>query len=207
MKSYRGISKTELTGEQVLDKSIAVTPFKNLSADEENQYFADGQMEAILNHLTKIADLRVISRTTMMGYSGTTKSVPEIAKELGVRYVLEGSVQKSGQKVRINVQLIDSDADEHLWAENYDRDLTDIFAIQTEIAKSVAEELRATITSREQTIIESVPTSDLMAYDYYLKGLDYFYRSYAEEDFRYATQMFERAVQFHFNEVLTSIDK
>jgi len=155
--------KTELTGEQILDKSIAVLPFDNLSADEENQYFADGQMEAILNHLTKIADLRVISRTTMMGYSGTTKSVPEIAKELGVRYVLEGSVQKSGQKVRINAQLIDSDSDKHLWSENYDRDLTDIFAIQTEIAKSVAQELRATLTSREQTIIESVPTSDLTA--------------------------------------------
>ena len=116
--------KTELTGEQVLDKSIAVIPFKNMSTDEENQYFADGQMEAILNHLTKIADLRVISRTTMMGYSGTTKSIPEIAKELGVRYVLEGSVQKSGQKVRINVQLIDAVTDEHLWAEVYDRELT-----------------------------------------------------------------------------------
>jgi len=128
------------------DKSIAVIPFENLSADEENQYFADGQMEAILNHLTKIADLRVISRTTMMGYRGTTKSVPEIAQELGVRYILEGSVQKSGQKVRINAQLIDSDSDKHVWSDNYDRDLTDIFTIQSEIAKSVAEQLSATIT-------------------------------------------------------------
>jgi len=111
------------------DKSIAVTPFKNMSSDEKNQYFADRQMEAILNHLTKIADLRVISRTTMMGYRGTTKSAPEIAKELGVRYVLEGSIQKSGQKVRINAQLIDPHSDKHLWSDNYDRDLTDIFAI------------------------------------------------------------------------------
>ena len=181
------------------DKSIAVIPFENLSADEENQYFADGQMEAILNHLTKIADLRVISRTTMMGYRGTTKSVPEIAQELGVRYVLEGSVQKSGQKVRINAQLIDSDSDQHLWSDNYDRDLTDIFTIQTEIAKSVAEQLRATITSIEQTVIESVPTSDLTAYDFYLKGMDYLNRSYDEEDFLYATQMFERAVEIDPN--------
>jgi len=183
----------------VMNKSIAVIPFENLSADEENQYFADGQMEAILNHLTKIADLRVISRTTMMGYRGTTKSVPEIAQELGVRYVLEGSVQKSGQKVRINAQLIDSDSDRHLWSNNYDRDLTDIFAIQTEIAKSVAQELRATITSREQTIIESAPTSDLTAYDYYLRGLNYYYRSYAKEDFQYANQMFERAIEIDPN--------
>jgi len=191
--------KTELTGVQVLDKSIAVLPFENLSADEENQYFADGQTEAILNHLTKIAELRVISRTTMMGYSGTTKSVPEIAQELGVRYVLGGSVQKSGQKVRINAQLIDSDLDKHLWSENFDRELTDIFAIQTEIAQSVAQELRATITSREQTIIESVPTSDLTAYDFYLKGMDYQWRSRGQEDYRYAVQMFEQAVEIDPN--------
>jgi len=181
------------------DKSIAVIPFTNMSADEENQYFADGQMEAILNHLTKITDLRVISRTTMMGYRGTTKSLPEIAKELGVRYVLEGSVQKSAEKVRINAQLIDSDSDGHLWSNNYDRDLTDIFAIQTEIAKSVAQELRATITSREQTIIESVPTSDLTAYDFYLRGVDYGSRSDELEDYRYAIQMFGRAVEIDPN--------
>ena len=183
------------TSDPIVDKSIAVLPFDNFSADKENQYFTDGQMEAILNHLTKIADLRVISRTTMMGYSGTTKSIPVIAEELGVRYVLEGSVQKSGQKVRINAQLIDSKLDEHLWSENFDRDLTDIFAIQTEIAKNVAKELKATITSREQTIIEAVPTSDLNAYDFYLKGKDYLLRSRQLEENRYAIQMFERAIE------------
>jgi len=187
---------------QVLDKSIAVIPFENLSADEENQYFADGQTEAILNHLTKIADLRVISRTTMMGYSGTTKSTPTIAKELGVQYVLVGSVQKFGQKVRINAQLIDSNTDKHLWSDNFDRDLIDIFSIQTEIAKNVAQELQATITSREQAVLESVPTTNLTSYDFYLKGEDYLWRSYQEEDFRFAIQMFERAVEIDLNFVL-----
>jgi len=195
-KNEEILGKLEKRG---LEKSIAVLPFKNMSADEENQYFADGQTEAIQNRLTKIADLRVISRTTMMGYSETTESIPEIAKELGVRYVLEGSVQKSGQKVRINATLVDSDSDKHLWSDNYDRDLTDIFAIQTEIAKSVAQELRATITSREQTIIESVPTSDLTAYDFYLKGVDYRARSRRLEDYRYAIQIFERAVEIDSN--------
>jgi len=188
-------------GKEVIldDKSIAVIPFKNLSADEENQYFADGQTEAILNHLAKIADLRVISRTTMMSYSRTAKSIPQIAKELGVRYVLEGSVQKVGQKVRINAQLIDSGLDKHLWSDNFDRDLTDIFSIQTEIAKSVAQELQATITSIEQAALESIPTTDLTAYDFYLKGQDYLFRSRQQEDYRYAMQMFERAVAIDEN--------
>ena len=130
----------------------------------------------------------------MMSYSGTTKSVPEISQELGVKYVLEGSVQKSGQKVRINTQLIDSELDKHLWSDHYDRDLTDIFAIQTEIAKNVAQVLRVTITSREQTIIESVPTLDLTAYDFYLKGVDYLKKGQRFEDFQSAIDMFERAV-------------
>ena len=180
---------------EVLDKSIAVLPFENLSAEAENQYFADGQTEAILNHLTKIADLRVISRTTMMSYSGTNKSIPVIAKELGVRYVLEGSVQRFGQKVRINAQLIDSDSDKHLWSNNFDRDLNDIFTIQTEIAKNVAGQLQATITSGEQEVLESIPTTDLNAYDFYLKGQEYLFRSRQEEDYRYAIQMFKRAVE------------
>ena len=187
---------------RIVDKSIAVLPFKNLSADEENQYFADGQMEAILNHLAKIKDLRVISRNTMEMYRESNKSTPTIASEVGVSYILEGSVQRYAEKVRITVQLIEGNTDQHLWSDNYDRDLTDIFAIQTEIAISVAQELRATITSIEQTIIESVPTSDLMAYDYYLKGMDYLNRSYAEEDFRYAVQMFERAVEIDPNYTL-----
>ena len=193
-----GATNTGVTN-QILDKSIAVIPFENLSADEDNQYFADGQTEAILNHLTKIADLRVISRTTMMGYRGTTKSIPTIANELGVKYVLEGSVQKFGEKVRINAQLIESDSDKHLWSDNFDRDLNDIFTIQTEIAKSVAEELNATIRLEEQAALESIPTSDLTAYDFYLKGEDYLYRSRRQEDFRIAFQMFQRAVDIDKN--------
>jgi TolB-like protein/AraC-like DNA-binding protein/Tfp pilus assembly protein PilF len=185
----------EDTESLISDKSIAVLPFRNLSDEKGNQYFADGQMEAILNHLTRIAGLRVISGTTMIGYRGTTKSTPEIAKELGVKYVLEGSVQKSGQKIRINAQLIEAVSDKHLWSDYYDRDLIDIFTIQTEIATSVAKELNETITSKTQTIIETVPTSNLKAYDFYLKGMDYHYRSLQSDDFRYATQMYKRAVE------------
>jgi TolB-like protein/AraC-like DNA-binding protein/Tfp pilus assembly protein PilF len=185
---------TKKTEVMLRDKSIAVLPCMNLSGEEENQYFADGQMEAILNHLTRIAELKVISRTTMLSYRGTTMSVPEIAKELGVKYVLELSAQKSGQEVNITAQLVDADTDRHLWSNNYIRDLTDIFTIQTEIAKSVARELRAKITPNEQAVIESIPTSDLTAYDFYLKGLDYDNRS-LQKDFQYAAQMFERSVE------------
>lgn len=195
--SYRFAKRTSAKNERslIVDKSIAVLPFRNLSDEKENQYFADGQMEAILNHLTRIPELRVISRTTMMGYKGSTKSTPEIASELGVRFVLEGSVQKFGQKVRITAQLIDAIPDDHLWSDEYDRELTDIFAIQSEIAKSVAEELRVTISPKAQTIIESVPTSSLSAYDFYLKGMEYHSRSLQAEDFQYAIKMFKRAVE------------
>ena len=177
------------------DKSIAVLPCINLSGEKENQYFADGQMEAILNHLTKISELRVISRTTMLGFRESTKSIPEIAKELDVKYVLELSAQKYAQKVNITAQLIDADTDRHLWSNNYVRDLTDIFAIQTEIAKSVAKQLRAKITTSEQAVIETIPTSDLTAYDFYLKGLDYQNRSLQQEYFHYAIKMFQRSVE------------
>ena len=138
----------------------------------------------------------------MMGYSGTNKSIPVIAQELGVRYVLEGSVQKFGQKVRINAQLIDSQSDKHLWSDNFDRDLNDIFSIQTEIAKSVAGQLHATITTGEQEVLEAVPTTNLNAYDFYLKGQEYLFRSRQETDWRYAIQMFQRAVEIDENYTL-----
>lgn len=196
INSYSGGNLTNKTAVSTLrDKSIAVLPCISLSDEKENQYFADGQMDAILNHLTKISELRVISRTTMLGYRESTMSIPKIAKELGVKYVLELSAQKSNQKINITAQLIDADTDRHLWSNNYVRDLTDIFAIQTEIAKRVAEQLRAKITTSEQAVIETVPTSDLTAYDFYLKGLDYLNRSLQSEYFHYAIQMFERAVE------------
>lgn len=197
--------KSEFAGDEIQDKSIAVLPFENMSADENNQYFADGQMEAILNHLTRIADLRVISRTTMMGYRGTTRSVREIGKELGVSYVLEGSVQKSGNVVRITAQLIESISDNHLWSENYDREITDIFNIQTEIAKNVAQKLNATLTLQEQMEIESVPTTNPTAYDFYLKGMDYYSKSERIDDFEFAIQMFNRAVEIDPNFTLAWI--
>ena len=180
---------------EINEKSVAVLPFSDMSPAADQKYLADGVQEAILNHLAKIKDMRVISRTTMEQYRESNKSTPTIAKDVGVSYVLEGSVQRFTDKVRITVQLIEGKSDQHLWSENYDRDLVDIFKIQTEIAKYVAEVLKTTLSSKEKEIIESVPTSDLTAYDYYLKGMDYRHRSLNEEDLRIATQMFKRATE------------
>ena len=177
------------------DKSVAVIPFIDMSPSADQKYLADGVMEAILNHLAKIKDMRVISRTTMEMYRQSKRSTKAIAREVGVSYILEGSVQRFTDQVRITVQLIEGNSDQQLWSENYDRNLTDIFAIQTEIAKNVAQELKATITAKERTIIEAVPTSDLTAYDYYLKGMDYRNRGNSEADLRFADQMFERAIE------------
>jgi len=171
INSYSEGNLTSKTTESTLrDKSIAVLPCISLSDEKENQYFADGQMDAILNHLTKISELRVISRTTMLGYRESTMSIPKIAKELGVKYVLELSAQKSDQKVNIIAQLIDADTDRHLWSNNYVRDLTDIFSIQTDIAKRIAKELSAKITPSELDRIEKEPTYNFEAYKLYLKG-------------------------------------
>ena len=159
--------------EEVIDKSIAVLPFKNLSTDQENQYFADGVQEAILNHLSKIGALKVISRTSVEQYRGTVKPMSQIGSELEVGHILEGSAQKSGDKVRITVQLIRANQDQHLWSEKYDRELTDIFTTQSEIAKRIADELEAQLNPQEQQLIENTPTSNVQAYDYYLRGRDY----------------------------------
>ena len=180
---------------EINEKSVAVLPFSDMSPEADQKYLADGVQEAILNHLAKIKDMRVISRTTMEQYRESNKSTPTIAKDVGVSYILEGSVQRFTDKVRITVQLIEGKSDTHLWSENYDRDLVDIFKIQTEIAKYVAGVLKTTLSSKEQAIIESVPTSDLTAYDYYLKGMDYRYRSLNEQDLRFATQMFKQAIE------------
>jgi TolB-like protein/Tfp pilus assembly protein PilF len=150
--------------------SIAVLPFDNLSPDEENAFFAAGIHEDILSHLSKIDRLKVISRTSVMRYAGTTENLKEIAEALGVSTILEGSVRRSGNRVRITVQLIDAATDQHLWAENFDRDLTDIFAIQSEVARSVADQLRVELALDVIQRIESVPTTNLVAYDLYLEG-------------------------------------
>lgn len=154
-------------------KSIAVLPFKNLSIDSDNQYFSDGIMEAILNNLTRIKDLKVVSRTSVERYRNDIKPIPEIASELEVGHILEGSVQKIGDNVRITVQLIAADQDEHIWATHYDRDIRDIFVVQSEIAKTIAENLKIILTSEERELIENSPTTNLKAYDLYLRAIQH----------------------------------
>jgi TolB-like protein len=152
------------------NKSIAVLPFKNLSANAEDLYFSDGVMEAILNELSLIRDLKVISRTSVEGYRDTTKPIPEIGKELDVAHVLEGSVQRAGQQVRVTAQLISTRDDRHLWSRNYDRALEDIFAIQSEIAEAISTNLELILTHSEKQLMINAPTSELRAYDLYLRG-------------------------------------
>jgi serine/threonine protein kinase/Tfp pilus assembly protein PilF len=156
-----------------LDRSIAVLPFENLSSDKENAYFAEGIQDEILTRLSKIADLKVISRTSTTHYKSAPENLPEIAKQLGVAHILEGSVQKSADAVRVNVQLINAATDSHLWSETFDRRLTDIFSVESEVAKSIADQLRAKLTGQEQEVIAAKPTSNREAYDAYLRGLAY----------------------------------
>jgi TolB-like protein/Tfp pilus assembly protein PilF len=152
-------------------KSIAVLPFENLSKDEENAFFAGGVQDEILTDLAKIADLKVISRTSVMQYkSGPERNLREIAKALGVSHVVEGSVQRAGERVRVSAQLIDARSDTHLWAEHYDRDVADVFAVQTEIAQQIADQLQANLSPAEKAAIAERPTADLVAYAYYRKA-------------------------------------
>ena len=154
-----------------LEKSIAVLPFENLSKDEENTFFAGGVQDEILTNLAKVADLKVISRTSVMKYkSGLERNLREIAKTLDVSHVVEGSVQRAGGRVRVNAQLIDARNDAHLWAEHYHRDAPDIFAIQSEIAEQIANQLRAKLSPAEKAAIEERPTADLVAYAIYTKA-------------------------------------
>ncbi len=155
------------------EKSIAVLPFENRSEDKANVYFADGIQDEILTRLSKIADLKVISRTSTQHYKSTPENLREIAKQLGVAHIVEGSVQKSGDAVRVNVQLIKAANDSHLWADTFDRKLTDIFSVETDIAKAIADQLRAKLTGREEQVIAAKPTNNPEAYDAYLRGLAY----------------------------------
>jgi TolB-like protein/Tfp pilus assembly protein PilF len=152
-------------------KSIAVLPFENRSEDKANAYFADGIQDEILTRLSKIADLKVISHTSTQHYKSAPENLPEIARQLGVAHILEGSVQKSGDAVRVNVQLIKAANDSHLWADTYDRKLTDIFSVESEVAKAIADQLRAKLTGQEEQVIAAKPTDNPEAYDAYLRGL------------------------------------
>src|ERR1700750_2805676 len=148
-----------------IDKSIAVLPFQNLSDEKENAYFADGVQDDILTNLSKIGDLKVISRTSVMSYRGDgVRTAREIGKALGVAALLEGSVRRVGNRVRVNVQLIDASSDEHIWAEDYDRDLTDVFAIQTDLAQKISDALQAKLSPAEKSRIERKPTENGEAY-------------------------------------------
>src|SRR5205814_6608128 len=155
------------------EKSIAVLPFQNLSEDKANAYFADGIQDEILTRLSKIADLKVISRTSTLHYKSAPENLPEIAKQLGVAHILKGSVQMSSDAVRVNVQVINAANDSHLWADTFDRKLTDIFSVESEVAKAIADQLQAKLTGREEQVIAAKPTDNVEAYDAYLRGLAY----------------------------------
>ena len=158
---------------QIPEKSIAVLPFENLSRNPDNAYFAEGIQDEILTRLSKIADLKVISRTSTQHYKSAPTNLPDIARQLGVAHILEGSVQKSGDAVRVNVQMIKAASDSHVWAETYDRRLTDIFSVESEVAKAITDQLQAKLTGREEQVIAAKPTDNPEAYDAYLRGLAY----------------------------------
>jgi TolB-like protein/class 3 adenylate cyclase/Tfp pilus assembly protein PilF len=181
---------------EIPEKSIAVLPFENRSDDKQNAYFADGVQDEILTDLAKIADLRVISRTSVMQYqSGAARNLREIGKQLGVAHVLEGSVQRSGNRVRVTAQLIDARTDTHQWAERYDRDLADVFAIQSEIAKTIADQLRAKLSPQEKARVEEIPTGNTEAYVLYLRANQISRNpDTLLEDYKVAEQLYMQAI-------------
>ena len=174
-------------------RTIAVLPFVNMSGDAENEYFSDGISEEILNLLTKLPQLKVASRTSSFNFKGKETSIPHVARELGVGTVLEGSVRRAGNHVRITAQLIEADSDSHLWSETYDREMKDVFQIQDDIAQSIVKALQVTLTPQERRAMQFVATSDPEAYDYYLRGRNYMY-SMARRDYEHAIRMFEQAI-------------
>jgi TolB-like protein/Tfp pilus assembly protein PilF len=184
----------------ILEKGIAVLPFENLSSDPDNAYFADGIQEEIRTRLAKIADLKVISRTSTQRYQSKPGNLSEIAKQLRVAHILEGSVQKAADQVRVNVQLVNVQTDSQLWAETYDRKLTDIFTVESEIAKRIAESLQAKLTGRDEQALAARPTNNPEAYDTYLRGLAFEARSnYSGDALLKAIDFYKRAVQLDPN--------
>jgi TolB-like protein/class 3 adenylate cyclase/Tfp pilus assembly protein PilF len=183
-----------------VEKSIAVLPFENLSEEKANAYFTEGVQDEILTHLARIADLKVISRTSVMQYkSGAPRNLREIGQQLGVAHVVEGSVQRAANKVRVIAQLIDARNDAHLWAQTYDRDLADVFAIQSEIAKAIADQLQAKLSPNEKKAIEQPPTTDLAAFDLYSRAksllLTVSFSATGEPDLRKAIELLDEAVK------------
>src|SRR6266498_1919211 len=184
-----------------VEKSIAVLPFQNLSDEKENAYFADGMQDDILTNLSKIGDLKVISRMSVMSYRGDAlRNAREIGKALGVATLLEGSVRRVGNRVRVSVQLINANNDEHIWAEDYDRDLTDVFAIQTDLAQKIASALQAKLSKSEKARIDRMPTQNPDAYLLFIQAHDYANRPdmFREASFK-AEQLFEQAIKLDPN--------
>src|SRR5437660_1033040 len=180
-------------GAAIPEKSIAVLSFDNLSRDPDNAYFCEGVQDEILTRLAKVSDLKVVSRTSTQHFKSSPDNLPQIAKQLGVVHVLEGSVQKSNDQVRVNVQLINALTDAHLWAETFDRKLTDIFAVESEIAKTIADTLQAKLTGSEKTAMSKKPTANPEAYELYLKGR-FFWNKRTSADLRKAVDYFNQAI-------------
>jgi TolB-like protein/Tfp pilus assembly protein PilF len=183
-----------LGGLSLPEKSIAVLPFDNLSRDPDNAYFCEGVQDEILTRLAKVADLKVISRTSTQHFKSAPENLPQIAKQLGVAHILEGSVQKAGDQVRVNVQLVNALNDAHLWAETYDRRLIDIFSVETEIAKTIAESLQAKLSGAEKTAMAKKPTENPEAHELYVKGR-HFWNRRTEPDIKKALEFFQQAIE------------
>ncbi len=195
-QSARHQGHTATLTESLSDKSIAVLPFENRSSREQDQFFTDGMHDDLLAAIAKIGSIKVISRTSVMEYRDTIKKIPQIAQELGVATILEGGIQRSGNQVRINVQLIDAATDEHLWTETYDRELTaaNLFAVQSEITKKIAHALQAELSTDERLRIDARPTDNLQAYELYLRGR-YLWQRRGDENIRHAINLFEQATE------------
>ncbi len=188
------------------EKSIAVLPFENLSDEKENAYFADGVQDEILTRLSKIADLKVISRTSTQHYKSAPENLADIAKQLGVAHILEGRVQKSGDVVRVNVQLIKAANDSHLWANTFDRKLTDIFSVESDIAKTIADTLQAKLTGSEEKQMSKKPTENPEAYELYLRGR-FFWNKRTSADMKTALGYFEQAASVDPNYAVAYVQK
>src|SRR5438094_6683359 len=189
----RSTSSLSTNASSITNKSIAVLPFDNLSGDPQNAYFSEGVQDEILTRLAKIAELKVISRTSTQRFKSSPNDLRQIAQQLGVANILEGSVQKANDQVRVNVQLINALTDAHLWADTYDRKLTDIFAVETEIAKTVADVLKAKLTGSEQHVIAARPTANTEAHQLYLKGR-FFWNKRTGNDLKKSIDYFEQAI-------------
>lgn len=191
--AQKAVQEIKVTGKQISENSIAVLPFANMSSDLEQEYFSDGLTEDIITQLSKIKSLKVISRTSVLQYKKNPKTIREIGNELGVAYVLEGSVQRYGEQVRITAQLINAASDDHLWAESYDRPVKDIFSIQREVALAIASVLNTRLSKKETQHLGDTPTHDVQAHDLYLRGI-FLTEKRNKTDLLIARELFQQAI-------------